>query len=84
MAREAVTHVLLITGRPGVGKTTSVCLVDKIGTLECISPAFVALRGGGFIGEVTQRTDTDLLEVTHGTRDELPGRVRAWLGRRTR
>lgn len=83
--------------RPG----TSVYLVDEIGKMECLSPAFVkamrallespktvvatiAQRGGGFIAEVKEREDADLLDVTPGSRDELPQRVLAWLERRSR
>ena len=41
--------------------------------------ATVAQRGGGFIAEVKDRADAELWHVTRGTRDELPGRVLAWL-----
>jgi nucleoside-triphosphatase len=78
-----------------------VYLVDEIGKMECCSPAFVkamrelldstmtviatvARSGGGFIAEVKARADAELLEVTRSNRDELPGRVLAWLTGRAR
>jgi nucleoside-triphosphatase len=77
----------------------SIYLVDEIGKMECLSPAFVAgmrrlldsaatvvatvaERGSGFIAEVKRREDVELWEVTHASRDQLPGRIVEWLGRR--
>jgi nucleoside-triphosphatase len=74
-------------------------LVDEIGRMECLSPAFVvamgmlldshrlvvatvARRGGGLIADVKGRPDVELWELTRATRDDVPGRVLAWLARR--
>lgn len=71
-------------------------LIDEIGKMECCSQRFIAaarrllasqylvvatiaLRGGGFIAEVKQRTDIEQWEVTLKNREELPKRVLAWL-----
>lgn len=71
-------------------------LVDEIGKMECFSQRFIAamrrllashcfvvatiaLRGGGFIAEVKQRTDVEQWEVTLKNREELPERALAWL-----
>jgi nucleoside-triphosphatase len=76
-------------------------LVDEIGKMECLSAEFVAAmralldsgkiviatvarKGGGFIGEVKQRHDAELWEITHANRDALPARVVAWLADRSR
>jgi nucleoside-triphosphatase len=76
----------------------TVYLVDEIGKMECLSPGFVAamgtlldshrplvatigLKGGGFMTEVKQRADVELLEVTHANRDSLPAEILAWLER---
>jgi nucleoside-triphosphatase len=39
----------------------------------------VALRGGGFIAEVKQRNDVQVVEVTHGNRMALPMQIAAWI-----
>jgi hypothetical protein len=39
--------------------------------------ATVALRGGGFIVEVKQRHDVQVVEVTRGNRQDLPGQIAA-------
>lgn len=71
-------------------------LIDEIGKMECCSQRFIdavrrlltsqylvvatiALRGGGFIAEVKQRTDIEQWEVTLKNREELPERALAWL-----
>lgn len=71
-------------------------LIDEIGKMECCSQRFIAavrglltsnclvvatiaLRGGGFIAEVKQRTDIEQWEVTLKNREELAERARAWL-----
>ena len=71
-------------------------LIDEIGKMECCSQRFIAavrrlltfhclviatiaLRGGGFIAEVKQRTDVEQWEVTLKNREELPERALAWL-----
>jgi nucleoside-triphosphatase len=71
-------------------------LVDEIGKMECCSQRFIvavrrllashclvvatiALRGGGFIAEVKQRTDVEQWEVTPKNREELPEHAVAWL-----
>jgi nucleoside-triphosphatase len=41
--------------------------------------ATIALGGGGFIAEVKGRPDVQLVEVTHGNREGLPGRIVEWL-----
>jgi nucleoside-triphosphatase len=43
--------------------------------------ATVAERGGGLIAEVKRRKDAELFTLTRANRDELPGRVLAWLAR---
>jgi nucleoside-triphosphatase len=80
--------------RPDPG--ARVYLIDEIGKMECLSPLLVAAmrallaggipivatvgaRGAGFIAEVKKRPDSDLREITHANRDELPTRVLAWL-----
>lgn len=92
---ELATPALAVRG------DVSAYLVDEIGKMECLTPEFVtamralldspkpviatiAQRGVGFIDEVKRRTDSELLEVTRGNRDEMPGRVLAWLERRSR
>jgi nucleoside-triphosphatase len=42
--------------------------------------ATVAKRGTGFIAEVKTRPDVELWEITRGNRDEMPGKILAWLG----
>ena len=39
----------------------------------------IALRGGGFIAEVKNRPDLQVVEVTQGNRDTLPGHIAAWV-----
>jgi nucleoside-triphosphatase len=39
--------------------------------------ATIALRGGGFIAEVKQRRDVQILEVTQANRQSLPGQIAA-------
>ncbi len=73
-------------------------LLDEIGRMECLSPGFVAavrklldspatvvatvaLRGDGLIAEVKQRADSEIWTVTRENRDDLPGRVLAWVRR---
>jgi nucleoside-triphosphatase len=73
-------------------------LVDEIGKMECLSRRFVsamtalldagvplvatvAARGGGFIEAVKRRPDVELWTVTRASRDEMPRRALAWLGR---
>ena len=41
--------------------------------------ATVALRGGGFIAEVKQRPDVQVVEVTQANRGELPAQIAAWV-----
>ncbi len=76
-----------------------VYLVDEIGKMECLSQEFVAamralldagppvvatvaLRGDGLIAEVKRRPDVETWEVTRANRDDIPRRVRGWLGAR--
>jgi nucleoside-triphosphatase len=42
--------------------------------------ATVAERGGGFIAEVKRRPDAETWLLTHANRDDVVGRVLAWLG----
>ncbi len=39
----------------------------------------IAVRGGGFIAEVRNRPDLQVVEVTQGNRDTLPGQIAAWV-----
>ena len=41
--------------------------------------ATIALRGGGFIAEVKNRPDVQVVEVTQGNRQALPGQLAAWV-----
>ena len=45
--------------------------------------ATVALRGGGFIAEVKQRPDVQVVEVTQGNRQTLPVQIAAWVKQHT-
>lgn len=45
--------------------------------------ASIALRGGGFIADVKNRPDVQVVEVTQGSRDTLPGQIVAWVKQRT-
>ncbi len=75
-------------------------LVDEIGKMECLSSRFVgamrrlldspvvviatiALRGGGFIAEVKERSDVEIWSVAHRNRDALPARILTWIRSRT-
>ncbi len=41
--------------------------------------ATIALRGGGFVAEVTSRPDVQVVEVIQGNRQTLPGQIAAWV-----
>jgi nucleoside-triphosphatase len=45
--------------------------------------ATIALRGGGFIAEVKNRPDVQIVEVTQVNRQALPARIAAWVKERT-
>jgi nucleoside-triphosphatase len=45
--------------------------------------ATVGARGSGFIAEVKGRPECELWEVTYANRNDLPGRILAWLDERT-
>lgn len=45
--------------------------------------ATIALRGGGFIAEVKERHDVQILEVARANRHALPGQIAAWVKQRT-
>jgi nucleoside-triphosphatase len=45
--------------------------------------ATIALRGGGFIAEVKQRPDVQIVEVTQANRQAPPGQTAAWVKERT-
>jgi nucleoside-triphosphatase len=81
-----------------VEESIDIYLVDEIGKMECLSGRFVAAmqalldagkpvvatiaqKGGGFIGEVKQRRDVELWELTRANRDSLPEKVLARLGK---
>jgi nucleoside-triphosphatase len=42
----------------------------------------IALRGGGFIAEVKNRPDVEILEVNQGNRQSLPEQIAAWVKER--
>jgi nucleoside-triphosphatase len=44
--------------------------------------ASIALRGGGFIAEVKNRQDVQIVEVTNGNRQSLPGQIATWVKQR--
>ena len=44
--------------------------------------ATIALRGGGFIAEVKNRPDVQIVEVTQGNRQALPVQIAAWVKER--
>ena len=56
-----------------------IAAVRRLLTSHCLVVATIALRGGGFIAEVKQRTDVEQWEVTLKNREELPERALAWL-----
>ncbi|MBI2882539.1 MAG: AAA family ATPase [Candidatus Methylomirabilis oxyfera] len=56
-----------------------IAAVRTLLTSHCLVVATIALRGGGFIAEVKQRTDIEQWEVTLKNREELPERALAWL-----
>ena len=41
--------------------------------------ASIALRGGGFIADVKNRPDVQVVEVTQGSQQTLPGQIAAWV-----
>jgi nucleoside-triphosphatase len=41
--------------------------------------ATIALRGGGFMAEVRNRPDVEIVEVTQANRQALPGQIAAWV-----
>jgi nucleoside-triphosphatase len=45
--------------------------------------ATISLWGGGFIAEVKQRPDVQILEVTQANRQALPGQIAVWVKQRT-
>jgi nucleoside-triphosphatase THEP1 len=71
---------ILVTGRPGVGKTTlleTLCRnldgFHPVGFYTSPKPliATVAAKGGGMIAAVKRRTDVELVHVTERNRDRL-------------
>ena len=45
--------------------------------------ASIALRGGGFIAEVKNHPDVQVVEVTQGNRQSLPGQIAGWVKQHT-
>ena len=45
--------------------------------------ATIALRGSGFIAEVKNRPDVQIVEVTNGNRQTLPEQIAAWVKQHT-
>jgi nucleoside-triphosphatase len=45
--------------------------------------ATISLWGGGFIAEVKQRPDVQVMEVTQANRQDLPEQIVAWVKQRT-
>jgi nucleoside-triphosphatase len=41
--------------------------------------AAIALRGAGFIAEVKERADVEIVEVTQSNRQSLPGQIATWV-----
>jgi nucleoside-triphosphatase len=91
---------LLVDSALSVVGGADVYLVDEIGKMECLSPRFVTamtvlldsahplvatvgLRGGGLIAQAKHHSDVELWRLTRENRDEVPGRVVAWLRVRT-
>lgn len=56
-----------------------IAAVRKLLTSHCLVVATIAIRGGGFIAEVKQRTDIEQWEVTLKNREEVAERALAWL-----
>jgi nucleoside-triphosphatase len=84
----------LITGKPGVGKTTLVQkIIKRMGSVNMagfytseirsegsrLGFELQGLKGNNFIREIKQRLDIRLLEVTHANRDRLPEAIVEWL-----
>jgi nucleoside-triphosphatase len=42
-----------------------------------------AIRGSGFIAEVKERPDVQIVDVTQANRQALPGQIAAWVKQRT-
>lgn len=57
-----------------------------LGLLDSGRPlvATVALRGGGFIAEIKDRSDVEIWSVTKANRDEMPVQIVRWLDRANR
>lgn len=66
-------------GRMECLSPTFVAAVWKLLDSPTTVVATVALRGDGVIAEIKQRPDTEIWTVTRENRDDLPGRVLAWL-----
>jgi len=77
-------------------RQTGVFIIDEIGKMECFSALFVqkmnallasgkpvvatvALRGAGFIAEVKKREGVALWEITKKNRNDMTGKVAAWI-----
>jgi nucleoside-triphosphatase len=69
---------LILVDEIGKMECFSSPFVETVGTLldsRTAVVATVALKGGGFIGEVKARPDVEVWEVTESNRDELSGRL---------
>ena len=57
-----------------------VAAIERLLDGEIPLVATVAEKGAGLIERVKRRPGTGLWTLTHTNRDEIPGRVRLWLG----
>ncbi len=89
--------VLLLTGVPGIGKTTVIkCLAARLTGLPIagfyteeiregksrVGFRLIGLHGGGFIEDVKQQPGSELWEVNRENRNGMVEEVLAWLERR--
>jgi nucleoside-triphosphatase len=56
---------------PGV----DLIVVDEVGKMECLSPRFVAAKGGGYIAALKGKPDQTRFTVTAANREALPARI---------
>jgi len=75
-------HEIMLIDEIGKMECFSSRFVDAVGCLlDDPTPviATVAIRGGGFIGQVKARPDSEMWQVTRQDRDELPQRLARYL-----